>query len=540
MKLKSLGTLLAVAALAVGCGTCAGGSKGKPAEEFIASDASFVLSVPSTGTLTGRVQALASNLRSGPAGQRLVQAMANISRQLGFDPFTEEGLKSAGIDGSRSLAAGGAAGGRASLLLAIPVADQTKAVETLTRLVKDRTGAGLAETRTVAGARVTVLVREAGGAAGFAYALKDRYLLVSAGQQSPEEVAAALTRAPEQSIAQASAFIKSKERVGAREAYVMLPKAAAQRLAMMPDAAVLGLGVSADELSVRAFVALEQAQGSAVTAALVGGGRTLLTLLPEQSPLYLRGGLNLPAMLERFEKEGGGARQVKLVRDAAKEAGIDLDAELLANIEPGFALSVGISPNARLAGAFDFDPRRSNPFDTYTVFALGSVKDAAKAQETLAKLPAIADSLQVGISEREIGGTKVWTANYRLGEGLSWALVGQRLVVAGGLGESLEPLIASLAKGTQTVKPEAFGARAQQALFTDDGLALALDIGRVNELITRLPTSAFGQGAGGLMARSVATGMIAPLARLHGVVAITPADGGVLFDVTATARAARK
>lgn len=540
MKLKSLATLLVAATVAVGCGTCAGGAKGKPAEELVASDAAFVVSVPSVGALTGRLQALSNNLRAGPAGQRMVQAMANIARQLGFDPFTEEGLKSAGIDPSRSLAAGGAAGGRASLLLAVPVSDQTKAVETLTRLAKDRTGAGIAEARTVAGAKVTVLVKEAGGAASFAYAVRDRYLLVSAGLQSAEEVAAALTRTPEQSIAQSSTFLKSKERVGTREAYVMLPKAAAQQLAMMPDAAVLGLGVAADELSLRAFVALEAAQGSAVKEALVGGGKSLLPLLPGQSPVYLRGGLNLVAMLDRFEKEGGGAQYVNLVRDAAKEAGIDLDTELLANVDPGFALSVGISPDARLAGAFDFDPRRSNPFETYTVFGLGSVKDAAKAQATLAKLPAIADSLRVGISEREISGVKVWTANYRLGEGLSWALVGQRLVLAGGLGDSLEPLIASLAKGTQTVKPDAFSARAQQALFTDDGVALALDIGRVNELITRLPSSAFGQGAGGLMARSVATGMIAPLARLRGVVAITPVDGGVLFDVTATANAARK
>ena len=231
---------------------------------------------------------------------------------------------------------------------------------------------------------------------------------------------------------------------------------------------------------------------------------------------------------------------VGLLRTTATEAGFDLDSELLANIEPGFALSVGLSPNAQLSRAFDLNPSRSNPFETYTLLGLGTVKDAAKAKATLEKLPALADALDVQISEREVDGIKVWTANYRLGEGLVWTLVGNRIVVAGGLGQTFDSVVAAVAKGTENVKPGAFSAHASKALFANDGIALSLDLGRINQLVAELPTSAFGQGAGAFMARSVATGAIAPLARLRGLVAITPVEGGVLFDVSATAQPVQK
>ena len=96
MKLKSLAPFLILALLATGCGMCSSGNSGKPAEEFIPADASFVLSAPSLGAIAKQVTALSDNLRAGPAGQKLVQGMAMVSRQVGFDPFTEEGLKSAG------------------------------------------------------------------------------------------------------------------------------------------------------------------------------------------------------------------------------------------------------------------------------------------------------------------------------------------------------------------------------------------------------------------------------------------------------------
>lgn len=541
MKFKSLASLLLLALVAAGCGRCSSGVRGKSAEEFVAVDSVFVASVPSLSVLAKQMTALSDNLRSGPAGQKLVQGMADIARQVGFDPFSEAGMKSAGLDPSRSLAAGSTGGGRQGLLLAVPFADKTKATETVTRLVMNRTGAKTTETRDVNGVKVTVLVQQAGGEAQLAYADKDGFLLLGAGEGAVEGVAAAMTRTAEQSIAQSAAYADSKKKIGAREVYLMLAQGGgALQMMGLQQSTMLGLAVTSDELAVRAYVELADEQAKAVKAALSGGGKTLLPLLPEASPLYVRGGLNLAAILAHYQKVPDSAANLALLSALAAKAGFDLENELLSNIEPGFALSVGISQTAQLASAFDFNPRRSNPFNTYTMLGLGTVKDAAKAQATLAKIPELADALDVRISEREVAGTKVWTANYRHGEGLVWALVGKRIVIAGGLGDTFDSMVASLAKGTQNVKPEAFSMRTRQALFTDAGVAFALDLGRVNALVNGLPTSAFGPGASGMMARSVANTVIAPLSRFRGLVAITPTEGGVLLDLSAQAQPAGK
>lgn len=538
MKLKSFASLALLALVAVGCGKCASGVRGKAAEEFVASDAVFVVSVPSLSAFAKQTTALSDNLRTGPAGQKLVQIMAMIARQAGFDPFTEQGLRSVGLDPTRSFAASGGEGGEDGFFMALPVSDKAKAVETLTRFARDRSAAQLTETRDVNGVKVSALVAQAGGEAFVAYADKDGFLLVALGPRAVGSVAAAMTRAPEESMAQVPAYAEAKKKIGPREIYAALSRAEAGlgRMAMLPASTVLGLAIASDEVAARAYVGLEAEQAQAVKAALSGGGKSLLPLLPGASPLYVRGGLNLAALLAQYEKTPGSEANLTLLHAMASQAGFDLNAELLGNLEPGFALSVGLSNKAKLASAFDFNPRRSNPFDTYTMLGLGTVKDAKKAQETLAKIPALADALDVRISERDVGGTKVWTATYRHGEGLVWSLVGNRIVVAGGLGDSFDPIIASLHKGEKKVQPTAFNERTRQALFTDEGLAIAVDLGRVNQIVGELPTSAFGQGAGAFMARSVATGIIAPLARFRGLVAITPTEGGVLLDLSAQAQ----
>lgn len=538
MKLKSLASVLLLALVATGCGLCSSGVRGQSAEEFVAADTAFVASVPSLSVLAKQMTALSDNLRTGPAGQKLVQAMAMIARQVGFDPFSEEGMKSAGLDPTRSLAAGSTGNGAQGLFLVVPFSDKAKAIETVTRLVKDRAGAEVTETRDVNGVKVSVLVRQAGGEAQLVYADKNGFLLLGTGDGAIEGVAAAMTRTAEQSIAQSAAYAESKKKIGPRELYLMLPRGGVglAQVAVLPESTVLGLAITRDELAVRAYVGLEAEQATAVKAALSGGGKALLPLLPNAAPMYVRGGVNLAAVLAQYEKDPGSAPYLTLMHAAATEAGFDLKTELLDNLEPGFALSVGLSKNAQLAHAFDFNPRRSNPFDTYTMLAIGTVKDAAKAQATLAKIPALADALDVQISERDVADTKVWSANYRHGEGLVWTVVGNRLVIAGGLGDGFDTVVASLGKNAQNVKPDAFNERTRQALFTDAGVAVALDLGRVNELVNQLPTSAFGQGAGAFMARSVATGIIAPLARFRGLVAVTPAEGGVLFDLSAQAQ----
>lgn len=532
MKLKPILPLLALT-LAVGCGPCAKGPKGKPAEEFIEPDATFALAVPSLGALAKQTTALSDNLRTGPAGQKLVQMQVLVARQLGFDPFKEEGLMEAGLDPAGSFAAGG---GEDSFLIALPVKDKAKAEETLVRLVRDKAGAGVSTKQEADGLKVTLLAQTEGGAPVLAYAQKDGFLLGATGAQAVSTLTAALRRKPEDSLARSSAYTTSKTRVGNATVYLMLPRPTAHALALLPDAALVGLSISPDEVALRAFVNLSEDGSAGLRETFSGGGQALLPLLPNDAPVYVRAGVNLRAFISRAEKEAPGASVLNVVRASALASGFDLDAELFDNLEPGFALALGISPTAELSKALEFNINRTNPFDTYTLFGVGTVKDEARAKATLAKLPEQADAFGLRISVRELDGRTLYTAHYHQGETLTWTLAGKKLIVAGGMGDGLGPLIASVAGNVRTLGKDAFSPRAGQALFKDDGIAFSLDLGRVHRTLNSLPASAFGQGAGAFMAKSVATGVIAPLAPFRGAIALAPADGGLIIDISAQAQ----
>ncbi len=523
---------LALALALGGCARCTGRGARKNAEELLGPEATFVVSAPDLGRLADGCQALLATARGGAGGAELVAMSANLARQLGFDPLTREGLKAAGIEPDASLALEGSAVGNAGGLVAVPFANQKLLETTVRRLAKDHAGAGVEQVQPVGGQRITTLARAPGAQPLFAYAARNGYLLVGVGAGAAGRVAQALARKPADSIARAPLFASARQKVGPRELYLYLPKSGSRRLKIIPDVLAAGLSVSAKELAVRAYLALPEAHQQAVAAALVGGGAEELERLPKGAPFYLRGGVDWQALVERVADSADGKAQLAQARESAKEAGFDLDSEFYGNLAAPFALAVGLSSNVNLSTAFDFDPRRANPFRAYSLVALAQVKDGAKAAKTLGKLEGTLQKLGLTVTTEEVGGATVYTSRSGLGDGLSWTLHGHDLVLAGGLGDQLAATLQAVESNQEALAPADFAPQAKAALFGRPGLAGAVDFQQLGDTVKKLPNDAFGTGPSAFMARSMVTGVVEPLSRLKLVAAVAPTPGGITLDLS--------
>lgn len=534
-------SLVAALLVAVGCSGCPGRKASRTADEFVSADASGALSVSSLGDLADRSQSLLGTVRANPGGDRLVKLAANISRQVGFDPLHRDGLKEAGINPAGSFALAVDAAGA---FMVIPVGDQKTLEATVARLAETRTGAKVRESRTIDGVKVTVHTLDAGGAPEFAYTIRDGYLLLSAGEGGDTIVSRAALRTAEESIARSELHARARQKIGEREAYVFLLRGGSPAANLLPDVVSMGLGVSARELSLRGYLALLPDHAKGAAEILSGGGKDLLAKLPGDLPAYLRGGLDLKAVVARLDASGLlGPRGLAALRESASEVGIDLDADVVENIEPGFALGVGLSPTMNLTKAFS-DPRRSNPFQHFTVLGAGRVKDGARATAALDKLAqtledpgVIGDVLGAKLSTREVDGMRLYTVKYHLGDGMSFAFKGSDVAVLAGFGEQTEAVATAVVGGAQKGPQAAdFSDRGGRALFGDEGLALALSMNRVTEAIEKLPNTAFGKGPSAMMARSVTTSVIKPFAPLQAALLLEPTDGGVIVELSAAVK----
>jgi hypothetical protein len=510
-----------LASLAAGCGGCSHGPA-RNAEEFVDADAPLIVSVPSLGTLADHVDGLRSTARAA-GNDVVVEWLASLAGDgaLGFDIFTRAGQKAAGLDPDRSLAIGGSPSKGACV--AIPYSNLDKLLTTLRHLGPEKTGATVVEKRKVGATPITVFAKSAGGDAVFAYAAQDDYLLVAMGEGPVEAVAAAATRKKEASAAAPGAFANAKTRVGARDVYLFVPKVPPGAYRFLPSAITAGLVVSADEIALRGYFPVGEGRADALSHVLVSGS-TPMAELPADQPLYLRGGVDWSSVVRTLAGSAPASGAIQTLAAACQKAGLDFEKDLVGNLEPGFALSLGLAPTARLATMTNLDPTRQNPFENYSLVVLGHVKDAAKAQSVFAKLPPAIQAFGATITTRDLGGKPAYTANYQLGQGLSWMLRGNELVAAGGVAERLDSILSGGA-GAPVTKAQ-FSAHASDALFSETGLAVALDLSRLREALKRTP-SGFGPGA--FMAAMI-QGKLNDVAHFRPVLSVTPSDGGMVVD----------
>jgi hypothetical protein len=525
MNARRVISRLAVALLFVAGCTC-GGNPSRSAEEFIDKDAPLIVSIPSLGALADHVGALKATAREA-GNAAVVEYLAQIagSRGLGFDPFTRAGQKDAGLDPDRSLTVGGT--GRRGGYAAIPYSNLDKLLETLKRLGPARLGANTVETRKIGDVSVTVFTIVAGGTPEFAYVTKDKFLLFAMGDGAADAVAAASTRTAENSAAKTGPFPSAKAKLGARDLYAVVPKVPENAFKFMPSAINAGLSVGGNEIALRAYLPLEASTAAPLAQAIVGGASPLAELPPNQ-PAYVRGGVDWNSVATTLSKTKVAADAIETLRNAFRTASVDFDKDVLGNLQPGFALSLNVAAGANLASAMDLDPSRTNPFQNYSVIVLGHVKDAAKAKDAFAKLPKAIETFGTTISSREVGGLTVYTASYKLGEGLSWALHGDELIAVGGLSDRLEAVMTTLIKGGVALPKDQFSPHAAEALFGTSGLALAVDLNKLAEVVKGVKT---GGGPGGYMVKAVIDNSLKQLEHFRPVLSITPSQDSITIDL---------
>jgi hypothetical protein len=308
----------------------------------------------------------------------------------------------------------------------------------------------------------------------------------------------------------------SRERLGAQDLIFFAPSGSElpKRFVARPLPGDVGLGLSSAagqqgpaSVSLHLFAQLPPPQRTQVAAALPGGGAVLALLLPADAPVKVRLGLS-PAELLRQLDQSDSLHAMRARLDGA-------DADFVAALQPGVALSLAVAKDVNVSAAMDYglDFSRKSPFDTVQLVALARTSDrprALKALEQLAqKLPALGAQVERKGDDFQI----------TYGAGLRGARFGIRAdglaYLLGGEGLSPDDLVA-------TSKPA--GA---SALWTDGGAALEIDLGKLASAVQQLPDSAYGSGPQAYVARSLVSQVIEPLRPLRISVAALPAADGL-------------
>src|SRR5207237_6678363 len=172
------------------------------------------------------------------------------------------------------------------------------------------------------------------------------------------------------------------------------------------------------------------------------------------------------------------------------------DAEVLASIAPGAAISLALEKTANIGLAMDYglDFRRRSPFETVQLVALARPADLPRLIKAFEKIAKILPSLG-GRVERKGDDFQV---SYAAGKGPRF---GVREIdgkpVAYLLGGSLRP--DELRRTPRPANPES------AALYVDNGATLRADFGHPAAGVAALPERAYGSGPQAYVARSLVT-----------------------------------
>ncbi|HUJ27291.1 MAG TPA: hypothetical protein VLW85_14805 [Myxococcales bacterium] len=413
------------------------------------------------GAVAQHLAALFERAAVIPGGDQLTVMRKSVAQQLGFDPLTREGLLQAGLDPDR--------GAALALFLpdwkvALPLTRPEVFSQTAQRIFVDRFGAG---------PHATVK-----------WAVVKGYGLLARGEQ-PLTV-------PDKPLSQAAGMQAAKAQLGAQDFVVWAPAGSAlpRRYAKRPlpgDAAV-ALQTAASGLALRLWVNALDAR-----AELPGGGSALVALLPPDAPVKMRLGLSPEELLKQARQDAGLAALLDKLGGA--------DAQALASVAPGVAISLGVLPTANIGAAIDngFDVRKRSPFETVQLVALAQVTDRPRLVKALAdiagKLP------QFGA--RAVRSGDDFRVTYPAGAGPRFGVRDD--IQAGGkpvaylLGGSLKP---------EDLKP---GPRGSDALWQDEGASVHADLSRLAAQVAALPETAYGSGPQSYVARSLVSQVIEPL-----------------------------
>ena len=471
---------------------------GEDPTRFLPRNADAILVVPKVRQLGAKLKSLERLKLASFVAQ--LQGFANAQEyltallsQAGVDLRSEEELIRAGIDPDRGLAVGLLASGFAYTV--VPIADLGRFEETVASLARNRLGAGVHTRRGEAADKAFGFSRAADAAPELSVVAHQGFALIGPGDAS-SQLAASASLALAESFAGDAGLSASLARLPAtRDLYVHLSAGSALSREYGIGECTLSAELSDDALRLRAD--------------LPRGGKSAAPALLEkkEAPLLLGA---LPADAFLVARFSGDPLQLDTVwprlvgpyvAKAFEESNVDVKSELLGNLAPGSVASLSLAPTAILSAMPELDVRRTNPFRFLHLVLVVPVKDVAKADQTLRKIPAVAAGFGAKVEPARRGGKAVYLSSYAQGEGAHFALLGDKVVMAAPL-QRLDQALAN--SGTEgSARPAPLADPALRGALESRAVTAVLDFPQLIRSVKELPAAAWGIGGLAIKATTV-------------------------------------
>lgn len=515
-------------AFAVGCGGCRSKEEGKTTPgAFFPTGARGFVTVEDPSVLTSVASLLESQLAAFVATALAggdEDPVAPLVGELGFDPRTPEGFASVGLDPSRSMAFGMDELGRR--LVVVGVRDARAAERWMEEMARRQGGRTRTERSfsTEEGPEFSIpAFIDSKGTVRLAFATSGPWLVASDGPNAVNTVGKALAREEAKSLTATLAYTTTRSKLGKERAiwgWMPNPSKSRGRPGLLTKGYSFGLTVHEKDLDLRVRIP----QGTLTLSVLqalssVKPSESLLPFLSERDFLLTRVGGD-PQGLEPLLRRFSAFRQLR-------RAGIDLSEDLLSQLRPGILVGISLEPEPNLSGGLPVQTSLShtNPFHFLHTGILARVKDPEAARATLERLAGLGEKLSMEVSSREEEGLTIYSATYAAGDGLTWALVDDLLVAAGGEGafEALLQRVKGEGRAYTPAHPEAF------ELFTSRPLSVYFDVPRLVSQLRAIPESAFG--IGGFRLKALLDGWVAGIEEVRGVALTYHVDNeGIVLD----------
>ena len=495
--------LLLVLVVFAGCSRCgkdAAGPATSPAgvSRYLPRTAQAAVVIDDLGTLGEKlarfqnlkVASFLAQLQNFPSAERYVSA---VMRQVGVDLRSRKALEDAGIDPKRGAGAAFLGGTQAVSVLGVKDADKLKA--TFATFARSRLGASEEkETKSDAGRLITFSrPGSAEPALGLLFLKHDLVLLSAGASVSRLPELAALSE--ENSLAKEPVLEASLQRLkGDRDFHVWLPGGTG----LLPAGTVQGITFTGhiEERAVTVRADAPWPDSKASLAALdPKGDESLAGWLP-QDAFFVARYRGDPAQLDGAWPYLVGGQ----VTRAVQQAGFNMKTEVLDNLKPGMVMALSLAPNVNLgSGLPELDLRRTNPFRFVNLVVLAQTQDAAKAQASLDKVPALAPGFGAKVEAVDLNGQKAYLTSYRAGEGAHFALTKEGRLVLAAPRSRLESSLAALAQpaGPGPVSEDL------KSVGKDAAVVVLLDLRRLSDAVKALPSAAWGIGGFAIKATTV-------------------------------------
>lgn len=489
----STGRLFALAGLLVlagGCSRCGkGGAQAHGVERVLPKGAVGVVVVPRVEAVGQKLSILEKLKVAGFLAQ--LQGFADakgfsdaLVAELGIDVRSAEALEKAGIDPKKGLGAALLMTGHA--YLALPVQDAAKLHTALEALSYRRLGAGANGEQKAGDVVVKTFSPQAGQPPRLGYVLAHGYALVAT--DAALSGLATLATLPEADALSSDARLKEAlgRLEGERDLFAWLPPGSPVLGRLPVSSALVTASLTPVGLSV-AVDALWKGGVEQLAVLETRSGPDLLGLLPRDAFLVARF-LGEPQRLAPFAGELLGP----YLGRAFAEAGFDVKAEVLEKLKPGAVLALSLAERPPMdRGVPSFDVRQTNPFTYAHLSGAAPLVSKDGAWATLEKVAQVAPRFGAQMQKADREGTPVLLTTYAQGEGVHFAVKGDRVLFASPV-QRLDALVQRDGAGGSPV-----------AGLTNHAVSVAVDLSRLNQSVRALPDSAWGIGGFAVKATTV-------------------------------------